>query len=118
MSRRARERRGHLKEYYANAPFPKIGAVRVSKYKRRQLEAYVHERDGHQCKNPNCQFVGAPWPASYLTIHHVQRLSQSGSDTKNNTITICMGCHDLIERRIISDDFAKKYLNKLYPQRK
>ena len=69
----------------------------------------MHDRDGNKCLNPNCSFFNMALP-----LHHPPRRSQGGKDIPQHVSTVCLGCHDLIERHIISDQFCKDNLLRLY----
>jgi len=77
---------------------PKQGSLLRSKGKRLNGDSYkflmkkVFERDRWTCRNPFCE--------SYrnLTIHHIIKRSQGGGDELGNLITLCLDCHEKIER--------------------
>jgi len=52
----------------------------------------VFERDRWTCRNPFCQ------SNKNLTVHHIIKRSQGGSDEVGNLITLCLDCHEKIER--------------------
>ncbi|KKS35464.1 MAG: hypothetical protein UU99_C0011G0007 [Parcubacteria group bacterium GW2011_GWE2_42_14] len=79
---------------------PKSGKVRLKAHKYRIFKQKMHDRDGNQCLN--------------LTLHHTPRRSQGGKDIPEHVSTVCLGCHDLIEKHIISDQFCKDNLILLY----
>jgi len=88
---------------------PKSGRVRLKSYKYKIFKQKMHDRDGNKCLNPNCSFSNMA-----LTLHHTPRRSQGGKDIPEHVSTVCLGCHDLIERHIVSDQFCKDYLSRLY----
>ena len=94
---------------WSYAAVPKMGTVRLSPHQYRKFKNEIHERDGWMCINPSCFSF-----RNGLTVHHVIRRSQGGGDVKENCVTVCIGCHDLIERRKISDRFCFEYLERLY----
>ena len=47
-------------------------------------------RDGWRCRR--CQ------SRENLTLHHIVRRSEGGSDTPKNLIALCRPCHDALER--------------------
>lgn len=60
----------------------------------RNLFESVLIRDNYTCRNPFCK-NGYP-----LDIpHHVIFKSQSGPDTMDNLVTVCIYCHDDLHRR-------------------
>jgi hypothetical protein len=50
------------------------------------LKAYVLHRDGYQCQK--CKVKN-----SKLHVHHLEFISNGGTDTPNNLITLCEDCH-------------------------
>lgn len=64
--------------------YPKALPVRLSRYKLRKLKRQVAERDGRQC---------ACGSRFCLSVHHIVKLSQGGSDTAENMILECVVCH-------------------------
>lgn len=63
-----------------------------------QLDAYkeliqkVFQRDRWMCRNPTCQSM------RNLTPHHLQKRSQLGGDEMGNFLTLCVICHEAVER--------------------
>lgn len=98
MSRRARERRGHLKQYYAEAPFPKLIPKRVSGKAKTDLRRQVFERD-----EGICQRCGNPVPFYdefgcfdvFRCGHAAHKKGQGagGDDTLENMEWSCYDCH-------------------------
>ncbi len=58
----------------------------------RQLVERVFQRDKWTCRNPFCQSM------RNLTSHHLKKRSQLGGDEMGNLITLCVQCHDAVER--------------------
>lgn len=58
----------------------------------KQLIERVFQRDKWMCRNPFCQSV------RHLTPHHIHRRSQLGGDEMGNLITLCISCHEKVER--------------------
>jgi 5-methylcytosine-specific restriction endonuclease McrA len=58
----------------------------------RELIEKVFQRDKWTCRNPFCQSM------RQLTPHHIQKRSQLGGDTPGNLITLCINCHEAVER--------------------
>ncbi len=58
----------------------------------RQLVERVFQRDKWTCRNPFCQSM------KNLTPHHLKKRSQLGDDEMGNLITLCVQCHDAVER--------------------
>jgi 5-methylcytosine-specific restriction endonuclease McrA len=57
-----------------------------------RLVKRVFERDRWTCRNPFCQ------RRRNLTPHHLKKRSQLGGDEMENLITLCVPCHDAVER--------------------
>lgn len=75
----------------------------------RQLIERVFQRDKWMCRNPFCQAM------RQLTPHHIHRRSQLGSDETGNIITLCICCHNKVERqelKIEVVDVLVKFSNK------
>lgn len=53
-----------------------------------ELRLHILRRDGWRC-----QFCGS---MTNLEVHHQQFRSRSGSDDKNNLITLCHRCHSSV----------------------
>lgn len=58
----------------------------------RTLVEQVFKRDGWKCRNPFCGSM------KNLTPHHVRKRSQLGGDEPGNLLTLCVVCHDAVER--------------------
>ncbi len=58
----------------------------------RQLVQSVFVRDGWMCRNPKCQ------SRRNLTPHHLVKRSQLGGDVPGNVLTLCLTCHEQVER--------------------
>lgn len=58
----------------------------------KQLIEQVFQRDHWMCRNPLCQSMKS------LTPHHLKKRSQLGGDEMGNLLTICLNCHEKIER--------------------
>ncbi len=62
-----------------------------------QLQIAVLERDDYTCQQCD-KWTEAP-------PHHIQKLSQGGSDTLDNMVTLCTYCHDKYpnwKRRVVN----------------
>lgn len=59
-------------------PYPK----EFNRYLRRS----IRERDGHQCQNPECFFLG-----ERLDVHHIDYNKKNS--LRSNLITLCRSCH-------------------------
>jgi len=62
----------------------------------KELIAKVFQRDKWMCRNPFCESM------RQLTPHHIQRRSQLGGDEMGNLITLCISCHQKVERHELS----------------
>lgn len=58
----------------------------------RQLMEKVFQRDRWTCRNPFCE------SSRNLTVHHIIKRSQLGNDEMGNLITLCLTCHEKVER--------------------
>jgi len=61
--------------------------IRLSRYLLKKLQKEVLIRDNFICQNPECGVYTENPP------HHIIFLSQGGSDTAENLITLCIKCH-------------------------
>ena len=52
----------------------------------------IFRRDKWKCRNPFCGSM------RNLTPHHLKKRSQLGGDEPENVLTLCMICHDAVER--------------------
>ena len=50
----------------------------------------IFVRDGWMCRKCGAR--------NSLTPHHIKKRSQLGGDTLGNVITLCLSCHELVER--------------------
>ena len=64
---------------------PKTARLRLDPASYETLRQQVLRRDGWRC-----QFCGA---RANLEVHHQQFRSQSGHDSEENLITLCVCCH-------------------------
>ncbi|MDA2915398.1 HNH endonuclease [Nitrospinae bacterium AH_259_B05_G02_I21] len=90
--------------------------VRLKKEAFARLRTKVFQRDRWRCRNPYCR------SPRNLTVHHLVKRSQGGSDHIDNLITLCWACHEQVERRLIkleategasgSLSFAKSLLSR------
>ena len=69
---------------------PKERRQRLDSELYEQLREQVLRRDGWRC-----QCCGT---RSNLEVHHREFRSQGGSDSEQNLITLCAGCHSLVHR--------------------
>jgi hypothetical protein len=106
-------------EYENMNPQPKQKTIRLSSAKYREFKKEIHRRDKWECCNPDChcKVDKTMPPINYvLTIHHNVKRSQGGQDDEFNCVSVCMYCHDLIEKHMIDDGFVDDYLGKMYLQ--
>lgn len=86
--------------YSDNCQSPKSGAVKksvknITSYNRDSAVAKKAKKQA----NGVCQLCGNPAPFNdndgqpYLEAHHIQWLSQGGSDTDKNVVALCPNCH-------------------------
>jgi len=64
---------------------PNAAAMRLDRASYEILRQQVLRRDGWRCQS--CGTM------SNLEVHHQQFRSQSGADSEENLITLCVGCH-------------------------
>ena len=64
---------------------PKAAGLRLDPLSYESLRQQILRRDGWRC-----QSCGA---MSNLEVHHREFRSHSGSDSEENLITLCSGCH-------------------------
>jgi len=76
---------------------PKSAPVRLKGYELEKFRKSIFKRDGYKCKRCGSK--------KNLTMHHKPKRSQGGSDIPEHCHTVCMECHDLIERKLITEDF-------------
>lgn len=69
--------------------FPKPHRERLEGRAYREFAQEILRRDEYKCRH--CGSMKG------LTIHHLTKRSQMGSDTPGNTLTLCILCHDLVE---------------------
>jgi ATP-dependent DNA helicase RecQ len=67
---------------------PEPGPLRLDRLSYETLRQEVLCRDGWRC-----QSCGA---MSNLEVHHKQFRSQSGDDSEENLITLCVACHNCV----------------------
>ena len=75
----------------------------------KEIKREIINRDGWECQlKKECY--------GCLDVHHIIRRSQSGTNKKENLITLCRGCHDYIELlpAIETVPFLQKLLIKKY----
>lgn len=58
---------------------------------KREVRTRVYERDGYRCR-----MCGGN---RELTIHHHKPRAQGGGHELDNLVTLCLGCHRLVEKR-------------------
>lgn len=66
--------------------------MRLKKEAFARLRTKVFQRDRWRCRNPSCR------SPKNLTVHHLIKRSQGGSDHIKNLVTLCWECHDRVER--------------------
>jgi 5-methylcytosine-specific restriction endonuclease McrA len=69
---------------------PKLPRLRLDPELYEQLRNQVLQRDGWRCQ--------ACGTMSNLEIHHQEFRSQSGHDSEENLITLCVTCHAGVHR--------------------
>lgn len=68
----------------------KTSRVRLDGKAYRELQRHILQRDSWRC-----QICGR---MQQLQIHHLKFRSQGGSDSEQNLITLCAGCHEKLHR--------------------
>jgi 5-methylcytosine-specific restriction endonuclease McrA len=66
---------------------PKQTPIRLEQQDYQKLHEHVLRRDGWRCQL--CTSM------SNLEVHHKELRSQSGEDSEQNLITLCVACHSL-----------------------
>ena len=76
----------------------------------------VFHLDNTHCRNPKCERLNPTW----LSLHHIKYRSQGGSDTPENTITLCRSCDHAVHHgygkgaeRLTGRQFMLKILDDL-----
>lgn len=75
-------------------PQPKNKAIRLKGTAKKKLQIKVLERDNFLCKICGAYTEAPP--------HHIDFVSQGGSDTEGNMITACVDCHRAIHDELIN----------------
>lgn len=70
--------------------FPKQKRIRVAGEEYKSFATSVFNRDGWKCR--------CCGERKGLTVHHLVKRSQLGSDVFGNVISLCVFCHELVER--------------------
>jgi heterodisulfide reductase subunit C len=70
--------------------FPKPHREKLEGDGYREFIRSIFERDGWQCRKCG--------ERSSLTPHHIIKRSQLGGDTPRNVLTLCLDCHEAVER--------------------
>jgi len=96
MSRRARERSGNLKEYYANAPFPKQIPKRLNGKKYSKFRNDIYDKRGGLC---DICFTNLKRDSFH--IHHKKTRGSGGEDSSVNALLCCHECHHKIHMGLI-----------------
>lgn len=68
-----------------SSPRPKALRLRLDTVSHERLRQQVLRRDGWRCQG--CGTM------TNLQVHHRQYRSQSGDDSEQNLITLCVACH-------------------------
>lgn len=66
------------------------------------LRKDVLERDGHKCKNCGGDNME-------LHVHHIEPLSQGGSNAQDNLKTLCKSCHEDVHGHAIPTGGSHKH---------
>ena len=91
----------------ADKPFPKPRREKLEGEEYREFIRLIFERDSWRCRK--CSSRQA------LTPHHLIKRSQLGGDTPGNVLTLCVPCHELVERnelKIEVIDVVVKFKNE------
>lgn len=89
--------------------FSKPHRHRLGDDEYKEFAQRIFDRDKWRCRNPFCG------SSSSLTVHHLKKRSQLGDDDPGNCLTLCVKCHDLVERnelRIEVVDVVVKVFNQ------
>jgi len=81
---------------YPERLLEKFERVKIEGEAYKQLIERVFQRDKWMCRNPFCEAM------RQLTPHHIHRRSQLGGDEIGNLITLCISCHEKVERHELS----------------
>jgi transposase-like protein len=72
-----------------------------SDWRRRRIEVY--ERDNYICQNCSCKCLNSRdsknHPKRKIQAHHIISRRNGGTDELANLVTLCMSCHQKLERR-------------------
>jgi len=61
----------------------------------------VYQRDNYTCRN--CGQKGGPYGNTELHAHHIKPISQGGSHSYDNLVTLCRACHQEQHSQATSD---------------
>lgn len=92
---------------------PGFRYVKTMRYDRNEAVAEYAKRIAKGI----CQLCGEKAPfnykdgAPYLETHHINWLSEGGSDTIDNTVALCPNCH--AKMHIVDDEKDREYLRKM-----
>lgn len=62
----------------------------------------LHEA-GYRCANPTCRTVLT------LDIHHMEYVSEDGSNEPSNLLPLCPNCHSLHHRKVIPQESLRAW---------
>ena len=77
---------------WRNMRMPSV--IRLSRYRKVPLKRHIATRRNIFGRDLNaCQYCGAVYPSSRLTLDHVLPRSRGGRDTWENLVTCCHSCN-------------------------
>ena len=85
--------------------FPKQKTVVLTGQDYVRFKNDVHEADSWRC--------GACHGIKPLQVHHLQKRSHGRLDTKENCVSLCAGCHSLVETYVIRIEWQDVTVRKL-----
>lgn len=62
-------------------------------YKHYILKCKLFNRDSFMCQNKDCKS-----PNNKLTQHHITARKEGGADTLDNSLTLCLTCHNQLNK--------------------
>jgi 5-methylcytosine-specific restriction endonuclease McrA len=79
------------------------------------LKNYVKRRSNYSCEMPNCNYQGFNKEngETYIEVHHVIPLSESGEDSIYNTVALCPNCHRALHYANNREELREILLNYL-----
>lgn len=86
----------------------------MAKYEKRIIDPDVVQQVRHRDRFCLIGLIRQDGCRGMLSVHHIQKRSQSGDDKKENLMVLCQKHHDLVEKNIIPTSECQAVMTRFH----